>query len=105
MHQHLVIYIWLFFSLGSGLISWSSTEQQTVATSFTEAEYMASCYGAKEAVWLWSLLKLIGFSQSCVTNILCYNSGSNVLTKDPSFHMCMKHIDNNTTKIEDTQTP
>ena len=40
------------FSLGSGLISWSSKKQATVATSSTEAEYVASCHGVKEAVWI-----------------------------------------------------
>ena len=52
-----------FFSLGHGTISWGSKKQVTVATSSTEAEYMASCCATKEAMWLWSLLGLIGFKQ------------------------------------------
>ena len=39
-------------------------EQSMVATSSTEAEYITSCHGAKEAVWLQSLLKFLGHAQS-----------------------------------------
>lgn len=81
------------FSLGGGAISWSSKKQPTVSTSSTEAEYIASCHATKEAVWLWTLLKLIGFEQLSATVICCDNRGSNDLTKDPSFHARTKHID------------
>ena len=74
------------FSLGTGIISWSSKKQPTVATSSTEAEYIASCHGAKEAVWLRSLLKFLGFAQDGTTTIHCDNVGSNILTRNPSFH-------------------
>src|SRR5882724_1935018 len=40
------------FSLSSGLVSWSSKKQPTVATSSTKAEYIASCHGTKEVMWL-----------------------------------------------------
>ena len=40
------------FSLGSGLVSWSSIKQPTIVKSSTEAEYIASCHGTKEAMWL-----------------------------------------------------
>ena len=81
------------FSLGLGLISWSSKKQLTVATSSTEAEYIASCHGAKEAVWIRSLLNLLGFEQNTPSCIYCNNVGSNILTRDPSFHVRTKHID------------
>src|SRR5882672_6768893 len=81
------------FSLGSGLVSWSSKKQPTVATSSTEAEYIASCHGAKEAVWLRSLLKSLGHAQDRASCIHCDNVRSNILTRDPSFHTCSKHID------------
>ena len=80
------------FSLGSGLISWSSKKQPTVATSSTEVEYIASCHGAKEAVWIRSLLNFLGFEQNTPSHIFCDNVSSNILTRDPSFHMWMKHI-------------
>jgi len=81
------------FSLGTGLVSWSSKKQPTVATSSTEAEYVASCHGAKEAIWLHALLKLLSFAQSSATTVYCDNVSSNFLTRDPSFHAHTKHID------------
>jgi hypothetical protein len=44
------------FSLGSGMISWFSRKQTSVALSTTEAEYMAACLACTEAVWLRKLL-------------------------------------------------
>src|SRR5882672_6582206 len=38
-------------------------KQPTMATSSTEAEYIVSCHGAKEAVWLCLLLKSLGHAQ------------------------------------------
>jgi Reverse transcriptase (RNA-dependent DNA polymerase) len=81
------------YSLGSGPISWSSKKQPTVVTSSVEAEYMACAYATKEALWLRSLLKLIGFEQKAPTAIQCDNMGVITLTKDPSFHARTKHID------------
>ena len=80
------------FSLSSGIISWSSKKQPT-ATSSTEAEYIASCHGAKEAIWLQNLLKSLGFIQNNTSRIHCDNVGLNILTRDPSFHARTKHID------------
>jgi hypothetical protein len=80
-------------SLGGGVISWSSKRQSTVATSSTEAEYMACCHAAKEVVWLRMLLQATGFRQQKATNIRCDNQGALILTADPSFHSRAKHID------------
>ena len=44
------------FSMGSGVISWFSRKQSCVALSTTEAEYVATCLGTCEAVWLRKLL-------------------------------------------------
>ena len=41
-----------YFSLGSGMISWFSQKQTSVALSSTKAEYIASSLGARETVWL-----------------------------------------------------
>jgi hypothetical protein len=40
------------FTLYGGAISWKSTKQPVVATSSTEAEYIACSEAAKEALWL-----------------------------------------------------
>ena len=80
-------------SLGGGMISWSSKRQATVATSSTEAEYMACCHAAKEAIWLRMLLRAVGFRQKHATTLHCDNQGALILTADPSFHSRAKHID------------
>jgi hypothetical protein len=54
---------------------------------------MFSCHGTKEAIWLRTLLKLIGYPQTNPTIIYCDNNGLNGLTWDPSFHAQSKHID------------
>jgi len=40
------------YSLGSGMISWFSRKQSSVALSTTEAEYIAACSTSCEAIWL-----------------------------------------------------
>ena len=44
------------FSVGSGVISWSSKRQQTVALSSCESELMAQTQATKEAIWPRKLL-------------------------------------------------
>ena len=40
------------FTLGDGAITWRSVKQSCIADSTMEAEYVAACEAAKEAVWL-----------------------------------------------------
>jgi hypothetical protein len=47
------------FTLYGGAISWKSTKQSVVATSSTEAEYIACSEAAKEALWIRRMLKEI----------------------------------------------
>ena len=44
------------FSMGLGVISWSSRKQSSVALSTTEAEYVVACLASCEVVWLRKLL-------------------------------------------------
>jgi hypothetical protein len=81
------------FSLGGGAISWSSKKQGTVAGSSCEAEYVAADHSTKEALWLRTLLRLLGYEQKHATTIHCDNQGAIALTKDPNFHARTKHID------------
>jgi hypothetical protein len=80
-------------SFGGGAISWSSKRQTTVATSSTEAEYMACFHAAREAVWLRMLRHAVGHRQKSATTLRCDNQGALTLTADPSFHSRAKHID------------
>ncbi len=50
--------------IAEGPVCWRSKKQTIVATSSCEAEYIASCSAAKEAVWLSRLVAdLSGFDQ------------------------------------------
>ena len=80
------------FTLGCGSISWSSKRQAIVTTSSCEAEYVASCNAAKEAMWLCRLLEFLGHKQT-TPKIHSDNTASITLTKDPAFHARSKHID------------
>ena len=44
------------FTLGDGAISWRSVKQFCIADSTMQAEYVAACEAAKEAIWLKKFL-------------------------------------------------
>ena len=48
------------FTLGGGAITWRSVKQSCIADSTMEAEYVAACEAAKEAVWLKKFLSDLG---------------------------------------------
>ncbi|XP_076906725.1 putative F-box/FBD/LRR-repeat protein At4g13965 [Bidens hawaiensis] len=52
------------FSLGSGVVSWCSKKQSTVALSSTEAEYISATATTCQAVWLRRVLEDLGLGQS-----------------------------------------
>lgn len=81
------------FSLGSGLVSWSSRKQKTVSDSTSVAEYVAASEAAKESIWLRELLRSIGYPQQSPSPLLCDNSAAIVNSGDPFFHFKMKHVD------------
>ena len=81
------------FSLGSGVVSWISKKQPTVALSSTEAEYKAACFAACEAVWLRRILGDMGAVQEQPTELLCDNQSCMAIAKNPVFHARTKHIE------------
>lgn len=81
------------FMLASGVISWESRKQRTVALSSTEAEYMGITDAVKEAVYLRRFLKELGFDSLTNVTILCDNIGAQKLASNPVFHSRTKHID------------
>lgn len=82
------------FRLGSsGLVSWSSRKQSTVAQSTTDSEYMSTAESCQEAVWLRQLLACVDLPPAEPTPIMCDNEAANILSEDPSFHSRSKHID------------
>src|SRR6266571_4760777 len=49
------------FSLGSGMVSWSSKKQKTITDSTCAAEYVAVSEAGKELIWLRTLLTELGY--------------------------------------------
>ena len=81
------------FFLNSGVISWNSKRQPTVATSSTEAEYMSLYSATQEAIWLRLLLKDLEYTDNAATTIFQDNQGCISLAKNPVYHARTKHLD------------
>jgi hypothetical protein len=82
------------FCLNGGAVSWKSSKQDTVADSTTEAEYIAACSAAKEAVWIKKFITELGVVPSIVNPITLYcdNTGAIAQAKEPRSHQRSKHI-------------
>ena len=80
------------FSLGSGIFSWASKKQATVAQSTAEAEYVAAAEATSQAIWLRRILKDMGEKQSGPTTINCDNKSTIAMEKNPVHHSRTKHI-------------
>jgi hypothetical protein len=78
-------------------VSYGSKKQRTVATSSTEAEYVAAGTAAKKIVWilrLLSSLKKVFDIEAPKSMKLCMdNQGAMSITKDSKHHTRTKHID------------
>ncbi|KAL0300076.1 UNVERIFIED_CONTAM: Retrovirus-related Pol polyprotein from transposon RE2 [Sesamum calycinum] len=81
------------FSLGSGIFTWASKKQATVAQSSAEAEYIAAAATSNHAIWLRRILEDIGEKQEEPTTIYCDNKSAIAITKNPVQHSRTKHID------------
>lgn len=83
----------LFKLFDQNTISWNTRRQNSVATSSTEAEYMALYEGVKEACWLKSLLSSIHLNMSNPIVIYEDNNGCIAIANNPTDHKRSKHID------------
>ncbi|XP_014629593.2 uncharacterized mitochondrial protein AtMg00810-like [Glycine max] len=70
------------FSLGSGMFSWASKKQATVAQSTTEAEYVAAAETTSQAIWLRRILEDMGEKQDEPTKINCDNKSTIAMAKN-----------------------
>ena len=79
----------------SSPISWSSRKQQLVATSTTNAEYVALSNTTCEAIWLQKLLRDINCNivKFWPARLLCDNTGALALAHHPATGHRSKHID------------
>jgi transposase InsO family protein len=80
------------FFIGGAAVSWSSKRQPTVATSSSDAEYMAANFAGREAMWLKQLLTELGYHIPKLT-IHCDSQPAIAVSKNPEHHSRMKHID------------
>ena len=80
------------FTLEGAAISWKSKRQTTVAISSTEAEYMAGCATAQEAIYLRMLLKDLGREQKEPTLIYQDNQGAIAIGKAITSNRRAKHM-------------
>jgi len=100
------------YAIGGSVVAWMSRKQKSVATSTTEAEYMALSSCAKEGLWISQLFKDIGYSKylgdplnrvgivenvkhkgSSSTQLMGDNQAALALVKDAHIHERSKHID------------
>nr|GEV94323.1 retrotransposon protein, putative, Ty1-copia subclass [Tanacetum cinerariifolium] len=82
---------YIFSHCGSA-ISWYSFLQAITALSTTEAEYISSTEGVKEAIWLRGMVNEFGLPQEEL--VVYFDNRSAVhLTKNNKFHSKTKHIE------------
>ena len=78
--------------LGESPITWCSQNQDTVALSSCEAEFMAGTETARQALWLQELLSEIT-GHPCEKAVICIdNRSASALTKNPVVHGRSNHI-------------
>ncbi|KAI5327801.1 hypothetical protein L3X38_027197 [Prunus dulcis] len=80
------------FSFGSGVFSWASVKQNTVALSTAEAEYVSAAEATAQAIWLRFVLDNFGEMQPDATPLFCDNMSAISMVKNPVFHQKTRHI-------------
>ena len=83
------------FTLGGGAMVWRSVKQSSIADSTMEAEYIAACEVAKEAVWLKKFFIDLEVVPNMDKPIVLYYEHSGVVanSKEPRSHKRGKHIE------------
>jgi hypothetical protein len=81
------------FLLGSGVISWSSKKQPTIALSNTKAKYRGAVIATCETVWLQKLLSDLGHLVDAPIVIYCDNINNILFANNLIYHVRKKHIE------------
>lgn len=80
------------FTLGSGMFTWQTQKQDTIAQSTAEAEYMALSSATNHAVWLKRLLGKLKVDNEKGVPIYCDNTFAIPIGRNPVQHRRTKHI-------------
>ncbi|GJR57463.1 ribonuclease H-like domain-containing protein [Tanacetum coccineum] len=84
--------LWWMSISGQRLISWQCKKQTIVATSSTEAEYVAAASCCAQVLWIQNQLLDYGFN-FMNTKIFIDNQSTICIVKNPVFHQRTKHIE------------
>lgn len=79
--------------INTGPISFKAKQQDTVATSTTQAEYVACYVGVKDLIWITRFIDELGVPMDNQGWLMCDNQGAIRLVKNPEFHDRTKHIE------------
>uniref|UniRef100_A0A3Q7ECF9 Reverse transcriptase Ty1/copia-type domain-containing protein n=1 Tax=Solanum lycopersicum TaxID=4081 RepID=A0A3Q7ECF9_SOLLC len=80
------------FMMSGGAISWSFRKQPIITLSTTEVEFFATAACACQAIWMRRILKEIGHVKAAGTKLICVNSSTTKLSKNPVLYGCSKNI-------------
>ncbi|XP_074299785.1 secreted RxLR effector protein 161-like [Silene latifolia] len=80
------------FTLGSGVFSWISKNQEVVAQSTAEAEYVAASAAVNQAKWMRKIFADLGYNQNEATDILVDNKSARAISKNPVCFTKTKHM-------------
>nr|KYP52897.1 Retrovirus-related Pol polyprotein from transposon TNT 1-94 [Cajanus cajan] len=80
------------FSFGSGVFSWSSKKQATVAQFTTEAEFVVATAAVNQVLWLRKILIDLNMEQKVSTEVFVDNQATIAISHNPVFHGKTKHF-------------
>ncbi|KAI5310989.1 hypothetical protein L3X38_026278 [Prunus dulcis] len=80
------------FPFGSRAFSWASMKQNSVVLSIAEAGYVSAAEETTQAIWLRFVLGDFGEEQIEATLIMCDNTSTIAMSKNPVFYQRSKDI-------------